>query len=159
MQMERQHIKGEYCFNINIYTMFNTFTLRLKEHNLITKNGISFFLNKTIGLGDDTGVIGYVGVGTNPEEPKIEDTSLTNEIVFKDTEAKVENNQIILTLTTIGENIDGTTEIGVYTTNNILISRDVHSEYVVPSTASVKLEYKFTLNQEDKAQEEEEEDD
>ena len=157
--MERQQIKGEYCFNINIYTMFNTFTLRLKEHNLITKNGISFFLNKTIGLGDDTGVIGYVGVGTNPEEPKTEDTSLTNEIVFKDTDVKIEDNQIILTLTTIGENIDGTTEIGVYTTNNILISRDVHSEYVVPTTASVKLEYKFTLNQEDKAQEGEEEDD
>lgn len=157
--MEKQRIKGEYYFNINIYTMFNTFNLKVKSHNLITKKGISFFLNKAVGIEDDYGVIGYVGVGTSPEEPKVEDTSLTNETLFKGTDVEVKDNQIILTTNTTGELIDGTTEIGVYTTNNILISRDVHSEYVVPSTASVQLEYKFTLNQEDKSVEEEEEDD
>lgn len=170
--MERQYIKGEYCFSINISTMFAQYNLELKEHNLITSNGIRFFLHKAVtnptvvettddetnySLEDEYGVIGFVGIGTSNEEPTTSDTHLTNETIFYDTRVGVEDNKIILTLNTTGATIDGTTEIGVYTTKNTLISRDVHTEYVVPSTATVKLEYTFTLNQDSSQEEEEEE--
>ena len=163
--IEKQIIKGEYYFTITITTMFHNHTLNMKEHNLITNNGIQFFLNKalynpkiiqneindetTYEIDDDYGIIGYVGVGTNNEPAQVTDNHLTNETVFYDTKTKIEDNKIILTVNTTGENIDGTSEIGVYTTKNILISHDVHTTYVVPTSATIKLEYIFTFNQEE----------
>ena len=40
------NIIGEYCVKYDIYTMFNTYTVEIKNHNLITKKGFEFFLNK-----------------------------------------------------------------------------------------------------------------
>lgn len=161
--MENQRIKGEYCFDINIPTMFHNYNLKIKEHNLITNNGIRFFLNKALytpqviesddgnsySVNDEYGVIGYVGVGTNNQPVSVNDTYLTNETVFYDTQSKVVDNQIILTVNTTGEYVNDTAEIGVYTTKNILVSHDVHTEYIVPTSSTIKLEYIFTFNQEE----------
>lgn len=172
--LENNLIKGEYYFNINIYTMFDVYNIQTKNHNLITKNGINFFLNKCVynptvaevedsetgyELMDEFGLIGKISVGTNSKIPTIDDTYLSESVEFNDTVVEIKDNQIILSADTDGNSIDGTTEIGVYTTKNILVSRDVHTEYVVPSTATVKLTYIFTLNQSDVSLELEEDED
>ena len=167
--LEKNNIKGEYYFDINIYTMFHTYNILCKNHNLITNNGISFFLNRCVSnpsivesesgsydLNDEWGVISKIGVGKNNKTPSLTDTSLTDAYFFDDVNIDVDGNQIIMTTETDGVNIDETTEIGVYTSTNLLISRDVHSEYSVPSTATVKLTYIFTLSQTDESLENEE---
>lgn len=40
------NIIGEYSINYNIYTMFNVYSVSLKDHNLITDKGYEFFLQK-----------------------------------------------------------------------------------------------------------------
>lgn len=40
------NIVGEYNVQYNIYTMFDVFSVKLKNHNLITKKGYEFFMGK-----------------------------------------------------------------------------------------------------------------
>ena len=40
------NIVGEYSIQYNIYTMFDVYTVKIKNHNLITKKGYEFFLEK-----------------------------------------------------------------------------------------------------------------
>lgn len=163
-----QIIKGEYFFDITIYTMFCSYNIRTANHNLITNEGISFFLNKWISIpfvqyndiseeykaSDDYGHIGYIGVGTSEEPPKATDDKLKNlTYTFTDINTSVEGNSLIMTTESDGSHLDGTCEIGVYSTNMLLVSRDVHTRYTLPTTSSVRLTYKFTLNQIDQSEE------
>lgn len=166
--INNQMIKGEYFFEITMYTMFGTYAITTSNHNLITNDGINFFLNKCTSVPtiahdeasdeykivDGFGYIGYIGVGTSIEQPKLTDTSLKNlTIMFTDVSIDVVDNELVMVVETDGSSLSGTSEIGVYSTNNILISRDVHTTYTLPSTSSVKLTYKFTLNQTNKSEE------
>lgn len=40
------NIIGEYSIKYNIYTMFNVYEVEIKNHNLITKKGYEFFMQK-----------------------------------------------------------------------------------------------------------------
>lgn len=40
------NIIGEYSIQYNIYTMFNVYSLKITNHNLITNNGYKFFMQK-----------------------------------------------------------------------------------------------------------------
>lgn len=168
-----QNIKGEYFFDISIFHMFGTYHIHTYNTNLITDNGISFFLNKwvvspsvtginedgTYQIEDGFGYIGYIGVGTSNIAPSSDDTSLINQTtIFYDTKVSIDNNQLVLNVTTKGSEIDDTCEIGVYTTNSTLVSRDVHTRYSLPDTSSVELKYVFTLNQTNKSENSNEED-
>ena len=156
--VERQTIKGDYLFDVNIYTMFSTYNVRIFNTNMITRNGISFFLNKCISppivtdgeVVDEDGYIGYIGVGLSTVSPSQDDSKLIDETnIFYNNDVNIDNNKIILSVETTGDIISGTNEIGVYTTKNLLISRDVHDTYHLPSTSSVKITYTYTLNQTD----------
>ena len=37
------NLVGEYTIQYNIYTMFDVYTVKIKNHNLITKKGYEFF--------------------------------------------------------------------------------------------------------------------
>ena len=163
--INNQSIKGEYLFDINIYTMFDVFNVCIKNTNLITSAGLNFFLSKTVHppivedgeIIDDFGYIGYIAIGTSSISAELSDTSLIEETkIFNDSVVKIDENKIILTVETVGSDIDNTSEIGVYSTKSILISRDVHERYTMPSTSSVKITYTYTLNQYDKSKMEEE---
>ena len=163
--INNQAIKGEYLFDINIYTMFDVYKMCIKNTNLITSEGLNFFLSKAVyppiiedgNIVDDFGYIGYIAIGTSTISAELSDTSLIEETkVFDDSTVKIDGNRIILTVETVGSDIDNTSEIGVYSTKSILISRDVHERYSMPSTSSVKITYTYTLNQYDKSKIEEE---
>ena len=166
--INNQSIKGEYFFDINIYTMFGVYNIYTSNHNLITNDGVEFFLKKCVSaptllyynseedyeFEDYYGYIGYIGVGDSNKLPQKTDTRLIElKKIFEETSVSINDNKIILNVKTNGESLDETCEIGVYTTKNILVSRDVHTQYTLPETASVNLTYTFTLNQSDKSEE------
>lgn len=170
--INNQIIKGEYIFDITIYTMFETYRISTKNHNLITNDGIRFFLNKWIDVPEITyddetenyklsnsfEYIRFIGVGTSNETPSVEDDRLKGmTIAFQDTSIEQKGNSIILTVETDGPSLDDTCEIGVYTNNMTLLSRDVHTPYSLPSTSSIELTYTLTLNSTDVSELEEEE--
>ena len=163
---ENQMIKGEYFFDINIYSMFGVYNICTKNTNIITSGGMNFFLNRWVTpptiedgeLSDTLGYLGHIATGNSIVQPSMSDYMLIEQNnIFFDTEAEVKDNQIILTVETSGDKVGGTTEIGVYTTSTVLVSRDVHERYVLPSSSTVKITYIYTLSQIDKSEIEEEE--
>lgn len=54
------NIYGEYNIHCNIFTMFNVYTLQIKNHNLITDKGYEFFIKKWYYEDDDYPIkLGY----------------------------------------------------------------------------------------------------
>lgn len=68
------NIIGEYSLTYNIYTMFDVYTVKIKNHNLITKKGYEFFLKKW--YKDETFPIelGYYYNNNFYEQKNIDDT-------------------------------------------------------------------------------------
>ena len=150
------NINGEYVFDIYIPTMFHNYHITVKNHNMVVDDGIYFFLMKAItplptdeeNFHNKYGIIGYIGVGTGTSETDRNMTSLespSNIIKYKSSNVTLGDNQIIISCETSGGVLDNTTEIGVYTTTDKLISRDVHDPYYIPSTAIIGLTYTYTL--------------
>lgn len=145
--MNKTNIIGEYELNIHIPTMFNNYTATvLKKHNLITNLGIDYFLNRWIS--NDTELIKNIVVGTGTTLPTKEDTSLSGYLNSATPSLTVDNtnNRIILKSTFSSNKINGTTEIGVTTSNGILISRDVHDAIDIPVTSTFTVTYTYTLS-------------
>lgn len=46
------NIKGEYTVKYNIYTMFDVYTVKITNHNLITNEGYDFFITKWCKEGE-----------------------------------------------------------------------------------------------------------
>ena len=145
------NIQGIYEFKIKIPTMFNTYELNIKDHNLITTKGFEWFINRW--LSNDFRSIGEIAFGKSTNEyPTIDTLHLTDEVIipYKDTDVKVKGTSISLSANISGETINDTTEIGVYTYNekgldNILLSQDIHDKYNVPTTSTVTINYTFTV--------------
>lgn len=54
------NVIGEYSIHYNIYTMFNVYTLKITNHNLITNEGYKFFMRKWFKEDDHYPVVfGY----------------------------------------------------------------------------------------------------
>ncbi len=150
--MDRQLIKGEYFFDITIFTMFGLHNIKVGNHNIVLNNGISYFLNRWIGNDDD--LVGKIAIGTGEGEVEPSQNSLFepvkdslgNQLYIIPDRIYIDDNKLILTCDTNGSMLNNTTEIGVCTsTNEILLSKDVHPIYEMPTTAIVKLDYIFTL--------------
>ena len=152
------NIKGEYEFDILIQNMFNSYNLRIKNHNIVTREGLDFILGCCINQNDQ--FFGNVFVGTNPAEASIDDTVdiFRKSKEFTDAEKSVENNQLIYSTALVGSDINDTTEIGIFSENeDILITRDVHDRYDIPADAQITFTYNLTIaNEENEIIEEEE---
>lgn len=152
------NIKGEYELNITIPTMFNSYNLMIKNHNIVTKKGLDFILQCCVNQQNQH--FGNVCVGSRTAEATIDDTVNDFRIVNEFTEHKivVENNELIYNIELQGHDIDNTTEIGIFSEDKtILITRDVHDRYDIPTDAQITLKYTLSITNEEKEKEEEEE--
>ena len=142
-------IKGEYEFHIHIQNMFNTYTLVTKNHNFVTEQGLNLMLKCIGGINNDE-QINRIVVGKGTGSISLSDTFSTfysPTILYPDS-VVLENGSLIFNITTNGEVIDETTEIGLLNNNVVsptLITRDIHDKYMIPSTAMINLKYILTL--------------
>lgn len=146
-------IVGEYCFKIPLTTMFINETILIKNKNLITLLGESFFLNRCIN--DLYKPIQYMCIGNGVNAPQKMDEKLGNETKRNTCiqDVDLDNNRLWLISSFNGEDLIGASEIGVVTTNyegtEILISHDVFDNSVLREsfmygiTGSIEVEYSF----------------
>lgn len=138
-------IKGEYEIEILMQNMFNSYSLTMQDHNVVTDNGINYIMeclttNKTIG---------DVCTGTSTVQ-----VDLTNTIddfnihsrLTENTKKTIDHNTLTYDIQTDGKNLDGTNEIGILTEDGtILVTRDVHDTYNIPHGSVINIKYKITL--------------
>jgi len=125
--------------------MFNQYTIEIKNHNLITLLGESFLMNRLIN--DRLQPIQYIALGKGTARPQKKDTRLGKQTIRKtcNTEVDLTNKQLILSCDFEAKEILDTTEIGVITNDDILITHDLYetitSTILGNSTSSIHLEY------------------
>ena len=125
--------------------MFNQYTIEIKKHNLITLLGESFLMNRLIN--DRLQPIQYIALGKGTARPQKKDTRLGKQTIRKtcNTEVDLTNKQLILSCDFEAKEILDTTEIGVITNDDILITHDLYetitSNILGNSTSSIHLEY------------------
>ena len=125
--------------------MFNQYTIEIKKHNLITLLGESFLMNRLIN--DRLQPIQYIALGKGTARPQKKDTRLGKQTIRKtcNTEVDLTNKQLILSCDFEAKEILDTTEIGVITNDDILITHDLYetitSTILGNSTSSIHLEY------------------
>ena len=125
--------------------MFNQYTIEIKKHNLITLLGESFLMNRLIN--DRLQPIQYIALGKGTARPQKKDTRLGKQTIRKtcNTEVDLINKQLILSCDFEAKEILDTTEIGVITNDDILITHDLYetitSTILGNSTSSIHLEY------------------
>ncbi len=139
-------IKGEYEIEMLIQNMFNSYSLTMKNNNIVTNSGLNFILQVLGGKTDET--LGEVHVGKNNVEASYLDTtsSFTSPVEVPKTDIEVDDNKLTYIIHTRGNVLDGTTEIGIWSSGeDVLITRDVHDTYDMPSSAEIKIKYSLTL--------------
>ena len=123
--------------------MFTTISVETGiYHNIITEKGKRFFLERLINNNES---ISMLQVGNGTSTPTKEDTDITNPTTFNNLDKKIVDNKLYITTTTQGSRILNSTEIGVKTDLQNLISRNTHTPIIVPSTAEVTIEYIYTF--------------
>lgn len=135
-------LKGHYCFKQNGRII-------LEGDNLITFLGESFFLNRAIN--NHFNPIQYIVLGSGNAQPKKSDINLGNLTVKKRvvTVADLETKQIVLEATFEASEVINTSEIGVVTDEDLLISHDVYEKisnsFLEDSVGDVNVTYTFEL--------------
>lgn len=125
--------------------MFNQYKIEIHKSNLITLLGESFLMNRLIN--DKLQPIQYIALGKGTARPQKKDTRLGKQTIRKpcNTEVDLTNKQLILSCDFEAKEILDTTEIGVITNDDILITHDLYetitSTILGNSTSSIHLEY------------------
>ena len=152
-------IKGEYEVDILIQNMFHSYNIITKNNNIVTNEGLNFILQILAQKTDKQ--LGEVYVGTNTTEASSLDNKesfSSSAIKIPSTDRTVENNKLTYILKTSGDKINGTSEIGIWSSDdNIVITRDVHDRYDVPDSAIITIKYSLTLTNKETIEAEEEE--
>lgn len=139
-------IKGEYEIEMVIQNMFNSYSLTMRNGNIVTNEGLNFILEVLGGKTEET--LGEVHVGKNTAEASNLDTtsSFTSPVEVPKTDIEIDNNKLTYIIHTRGDVLHETTEIGIWSSGeNVLITRDVHDTYDMPSSAEIKIKYSLTL--------------
>lgn len=143
------NVKGEYCFKIHLQSMFINEILEIKRTNLITLRGEAFFMNRW--LNEEFEPLKYICLGKGTANPRKSDEKLAMQTVQKACKTKVDltNKQVILSADFTASEIQDTTEIGVKTGCDRLISHDSYAKIVSSIldnvTSTVHLDYCFTI--------------
>ena len=125
--------------------MFNQYRIEIHKSNIITLLGESFLMNRLIN--DKLQPIQYIALGKGTARPQKKDTRLGKQSIKKtcNTTVDLDNKQLILSCDFEAKEIKDTTEIGVLTNDDILITHDLYetitSEILGDSTSSIHLEY------------------
>ena len=142
------NVKGEYCIIIPFQSMFMNEKLVIKRTNLITTQGVCFFMNRWINNEFD--VIKYIVLGKANNRPLKSNKKLGKETVRKLCVSKTnpKTKKLCLSCDVTASEILDTCEIGT-ANDEILISRDIYekisSTFLGDSTSSVHIDYCFTL--------------
>ena len=125
--------------------MFHQYKIEIRKHNLITLLGESFLMNRLIG--DKLQPIQYIALGKGTARPQKKDTRLGKQTIKKtcNTTVDLENKELILSCDFEAAEIKDTTEIGIITNDNILVTHDLYesitSAILGNSTSSIHLDY------------------
>lgn len=144
------NLLGEYTFTIPFQGMFLNTELVVTQHNLITLLGESFLMNRLIN--DKLQPITDIALGKGTNRPQKKDTRLGKQTIRKPCSSRVDLNNKILTLSCDFEakELLNTTEIGVLTQDDILITHDIFeplsSAIIGTTTSTVHLEYNLLFS-------------
>lgn len=136
-------LKGEY----NIIN-YDTGEVYYESSNIITNTGVKALLDNFINNKSTYGILSYILFGTGTSSPSLSDTELniadssTKTFISSPT---VDGYTIIFTSTLNSEQINNHTELGVYTTNNYLVSRDTFTALSIPYGSTVKINYVYSI--------------
>ena len=125
--------------------MFHQYTIRITQENLITLLGESFLMNRLVN--DRLQPISYIALGKGTTRPQKKDRRLGKQTIRKPCNSTVDLKNKLLTLSCDFEarEIKDTTEIGVITNDDLLITHDVYetitSDILGDSTSSIHLDY------------------
>ena len=138
-------IKGEYEVNILIQNMFHSYRFTEKNHNIVTNWGLNLILEMISGR--TTEKLGHVHVGKNSAEASPLDTYNNSLTPLTNDDIEIDGNMLTYTIECDGSDIYNTCEIGICSDgeNKTLITRDVHDNYDVPSSAIITIKYSLIL--------------
>lgn len=142
-------LTGSYTMEIPIQNMFLNDIIKIKNHNIITIFGESFFLNRAIN--DSFEPIQYICLGNGKNKANKNDIQLGNETIRKKCVKNVDldKKQIILNANFPVKDIYGTSEIGVHN-GKILISHDIYEKldetFLTPTVGDVTVTYVFQFS-------------
>ena len=125
--------------------MFHQYEEKITRHNLITSLGESFLMNRLIN--DKLQPIAYIALGKGTARPQKKDTRLSKQTIRKPCTPRVDlpNKTLILSCDFEAQEIKNTSEIGVITQEDILITHDLYqtitSTILGNSNSNVYLEY------------------
>lgn len=143
------NVKGEYCFKIHLQTMFINEILKIKRSNLITLRGEAFFMNRW--LNEEFEPIKYICLGKGTASPRKSDEKLAMQTVQKacKTDVDLVNKRVVCSCDFTASEIQDTTEIGVKTGCDRLISHDSYAKILSSIfdsvTTTVHLDYYFKV--------------
>ena len=141
-------IKGDYEITFLIQNMFNSYTLTTRNSNIVTDEGLNIILQML--CGKTTRKFGTVYIGDNSTDASPLDTvsTFSHPTQLNASDIDVVENVLTYTINVDGSAINDTCEIGIWSDgdNPVLITRDVHDSYVVPSSAIITIKYKLTLS-------------
>ena len=144
-------IKGEYNIQLTIYNMFNSYSMSMDEHNIVTDGGVELLLNCAIQENNGEW-FGGIHVGYGYVEPYATDTIDSFEVDDNQQHSlpishiTVEDNTLTYDVVCDGQLLDGTNEIGIWSnTGETLVTRSVHDTYSMPTGSEIRLKYKITI--------------
>ncbi|MCR5026986.1 MAG: hypothetical protein K6A34_06065 [Methanobrevibacter sp.] len=143
------NVKGQYRFQIHLQSMFMDETIEIENTNLITLRGEAFFMNRW--LNEEFEPIKYICLGKGTANPRKSDEKLAMQTIQKACKTVVDltNKQIVLSADFTATEIRDTTEIGVKTGCDRLISHDSYEKIIASLldnvTSTVHLDYYFKL--------------
>ena len=141
-------IKGEYSVQLTIQNMFNTYTMVINEHNVVTDEGVELIF-KCATQKNEEEYFGNIWVGYNNSNASSTDTinTFNNPKELPQAKTYTENNVLIYDLVCDGSLLDDTIEMGIWSnTEKTLITRSVHQEpYSMPNGSEIRIKYKLTM--------------
>lgn len=117
---------------------------------MITTLGRSLLMNRSVN--DRMKPITYIALGKGTNNPSRQDLKLGKETIRKlvDYTVDIENNVLIFKASFTAKEILNTTEIGIFTEDEVLVSRDVYEtvtdDILEDTTSSVDMQYRIYFN-------------
>ena len=117
---------------------------------MITTLGRSLLMNRSVN--DRMKPITYIALGKGTNNPSRQDLKLGKETIRKlvDYTVDIENNVLIFEASFTAKEILNTTEIGIFTEEEILVSRDVYEtvtdDILEDTTSTVNMQYRIYFN-------------
>ena len=139
----KQNIIGIYSYKITIPTMFNTYEAHIKNHNLITYIGEDYFIERWIN--NKYGVINRILLGKNGIKPSKNKKTITDAEEITNITTSNRRTSLLISAEVNGNQVNEVNEIGVMTSDERLISHDVHTPITVPETSIINIDYQYIL--------------